>query len=130
MKSGVHSLLQANCHHHITFAKFNLKIHYPPPYIQEAWHYQKANVDQIRQAITEFPWDNRFANIKVNEQMQLFTQIIQNVISNYIPHETITWDDSNPPWIDEKIKKLLLHKNRAFKAYSRDRNNTDSFNKF
>ena len=103
MESGVHSSLHANCHHHITFAKFNLKIHYSPPYEREVWHYQKANVDQIRQAISRFPWDNRLANINVNEQVQLFTQTIINIISNYIPHETITCDDSNPPWIDEKF---------------------------
>ena len=130
MESGVHSSLHANCHHHITFAKFNLKIQYPPPYEQEVWHYRKANVDQIREAISKVPWDNRFANINVNEQVQLFSQTIISIISNYIPHETITCDDSNPPWIDEKIKKLILHKNRAFSAYSRDRNNTDLFNKF
>ena len=94
MESGVHSSLHANCHHHITFAKFNLKIHYSPPYEREVWHYQKANVDQIRQAISRFPWDNRFANINVNEQVQLFTQTIINIISNYIPHKTITCDDS------------------------------------
>ena len=62
--------------------------------------------------------------------MQLFTQTIINIICNYIPHETITCDDSNPPWIDEKIKNLILHKNRAFSAYSWDRNNPDPFNKF
>ena len=62
--------------------------------------------------------------------MQLFTQTIQNIISNYIPHETITCDDRNPPWIDEKIKKLVLHKNRAYNEYSRDKNNTDLLNKF
>ena len=49
---------------------------------------------------------------------------------NYIPHETITCDDRNPPGIDEKIKKLALHKNRAYNAYSRDKNNTDLLNKF
>ena len=62
--------------------------------------------------------------------MQLFTQTFQNVISNYIPHETITCDDRNPSWIDEKIKELVLHKNRAFNAYFRDKDNTDLFNKF
>ena len=95
MKSGIHSSLHSNCHHHIAFAKFNLKIHYPPPYVREVWHYQKANVDQIREAISEFPWGNSFANISVNEQVQLFTQTIQNIISNYIPHETITCDERN-----------------------------------
>ena len=35
IESGVHSSLHSNCHHHITFAKFSLKIHYPPPYERE-----------------------------------------------------------------------------------------------
>ena len=129
MESGVHSSQHSNCHHHITFAKLNLKIHYLPPYEREVWHYQNANVNQIRQAIHEFPWDNRFANISVNEQVQLFNQTSHNIISNYIPHETITCDDRNPPWIDEKIKKLILHKNRAFSEYSRDKNNIDLLEK-
>ena len=59
--------------------------------------------------------------------MQLFTQTFQNIMSNYIPHETITCDDRKPPWIDEKIKKLVPHKNCAFNPYSRDKNNTDLF---
>ena len=112
MESGVHSWLHSNCHYHITFAKFNLKIHYLTPYQGKVWHYQKTNVDQIRQPISEFPWDNCFANINVNEQVQLLTQTFQNTISTYIPYETITCDDKNPPWIDEKIKNLVHHKNR------------------
>ena len=30
MEFGVHPSLHSNCHHQITYAKFNLKIHYPP----------------------------------------------------------------------------------------------------
>ena len=69
MESRVHSSLHLNCHHRRMFAKFNLKIHYPPLYEREVWHYQKANIDRISQAISEFPWDNAFANIGVNEQV-------------------------------------------------------------
>ena len=79
MESGVHSSLHANCHHWITFAKFNLKIHYPPLYEREVWHYQKANDNQIRQVISEFPWDNHFGNISVNEKVQIFIQNIQSI---------------------------------------------------
>ena len=35
-----------------------------------------------------------------------------------------------PPWIDEKMKKLVPHKNCAFNSYSGDKNNTDLFKKF
>ena len=55
-------------------------VHYPSPYEREVRHYQKRNVDQFRQAIIEFPWENCFANINVNEQGELFSQAIQNII--------------------------------------------------
>ena len=32
--------------------------------------------------------------------------------------------------VDDNIKKLVLHKNRAYNAYSRDQNNIELFNKF
>ena len=35
----------------IVFARFNLKVVFPPPYEREVWHYKKANVDHIRKAI-------------------------------------------------------------------------------
>ena len=61
MESGVHSPLYSNCHHQIAYAKFNLKIHYPP-HGREIWHYGKANVDHIRKTINEFPWEREFEN--------------------------------------------------------------------
>ena len=51
MESGENSLLHKNCHHQITYPKFNLNFSYPPPCEREAWHYQKANIENIRKAI-------------------------------------------------------------------------------
>ena len=89
MESGVHSSLHPNCHHQITYAKFNLKIYYPPPYEQEIWHYGKANADHIRKAINEFPQERSFENNSVNEKVNIFNANIKNILSNYIPHETL-----------------------------------------
>ena len=110
MESGVHSSLHPNCHHQITYAKFNLKIHYPPPYEREIWHYGKANVDHIRKAINEFPWETKFENNNVNDKVHIFNATIKNILSNYIPHEKITCDDRDPPWINKNIKQLILEK--------------------
>ena len=57
--------------------------------------------------------------------MQLFTQIIQKIISNH----SLPWDVRNPSWIEEKIKHLVPHKNHTYNAYFRD-SNADLFNKF
>ena len=49
--SCVHSSLHSNCHRQIVFAKFNLHVVYPPPYLREIWHYREANTRLIRRAI-------------------------------------------------------------------------------
>ena len=90
-------VMECGVHHHKTLAKFILKIHHTHPDERELWYYQKANVNQIRQTIIKFPLNSRSCKYQRNEQGQLLTQTIQNIISNYIPHETITWDDRNPP---------------------------------
>ena len=110
MESGVHLLLYPNCHHQITYAKFNLKIHYLPPYEQEIWNYGKANVDHIRKAINKFPWERKFENNSVDEKVNIFNATIKNILSNYIPQETITCNDTNPAWINKNIKQLILEK--------------------
>ena len=56
MESGVHSSVHPNCHHQITYARFNLKIHYPQPYEREIWHYDQEIVDHIRKEVDLFAW--------------------------------------------------------------------------
>ena len=48
VESGVLLSLHPNCHHQISFAKYNLKIHYPPPYFRKVWDYQEGDTKLIR----------------------------------------------------------------------------------
>ena len=97
MESGMHSSLHPNRHHQIAYPKFSLKIYYLPLYEQEIRHYGKANVDHIRRSIDEFVWERCFANTSVNNKVHMSNKTIKIIISNYIPHETITCDDRDPP---------------------------------
>ena len=62
MESRVHSQLHSNCLHQIIYARFDLKIYYPPAYEREIWHYKKANIDIMQLAIREFDWKRPFTN--------------------------------------------------------------------
>ena len=97
MESGVHSTFHQNYHHQIIYAKTNSKVCYPPPYECEIWHYQRANVNQIQQAIVQFSLEKLFGNLNINEMVSLFNGTIKNILSNYIPHKAITCDDKDPP---------------------------------
>ena len=46
--SGVHPSLHSNCHHQITFSRYNLTVEYPPPYERLVWDYNKANTESIK----------------------------------------------------------------------------------
>ena len=121
--SGVHSSLHPNCHHHITHAKLDLKVYYPPPYKRTIWHYNEANPDHIRRSIEFFNWDNAFHNCDINDQVALFNRTILNIMKNFIPQEQRTYDDKDPPWINLGIKMLIKEKDDIFHKLLKDPHN-------
>ena len=67
--------------------------------------------------MNQFSWDNRVSNTDVNQEVHLFNQTIKNILCNFIPHETVSCDDRDSPWINSKIKGLIQEKNIAKKCY-------------
>ena len=105
----------------MTYAKFDLKIHYPPNHEHEVWHYEQANVDHIWKAGDLFLRQKAFINPIINNVGFLFKKTVKNVISSYIPHETVTFDDRDPPWINKNVKLLKLEKNEMYKKYIKEK---------
>ena len=94
------------------------------------WYYERANTELIRRAFDQFDWVRALSNIDVDEKVYIFTKTLLNIIQNFIPHETITCDDRDPPWINKEIKKLILEKNLAFKSYCYSNKSMFFFEKF
>ena len=59
--------------------------------------------------------------------MYLFNKTIRNIITNYIPQETIICNERDPLWINKNIKKLINDKNHAGKYYLQNENNYSTF---
>ena len=122
IESGVHPSLHPNCHHQIVFAKFNLDIVYPPPYEREIWNYLKANIDLIKRAINSFDCEKAFSNIDIDKTISIFNQTIINILCNFIPHETVLFDDRDPSWMNKEIKKLIHKKKSIFNCFRQNNN--------
>ena len=84
MDTGIHPSLHTSCHHQIVYAKFNLKVHYPPPYKREVWRFQKADINLIRRAMNQFNWEGDFFNLNINEMVPVFNATIKNIMANFI----------------------------------------------
>ena len=123
IEPSVHPSLHPNCHHKIVCAKFNLLIHFPPPYSREVWHYKNANTELIKRVIEKIDWQRAFLNTSVNEKV--VNNTVLNILSNFIPHETIVCDDKDPPWFNNKIKALIQTKNTAFNNFRNNSGNSE-----
>ena len=69
---GVLPSLHPNCHHQIIYAKVNFKIFFPPLYEHLVWHYERADVDSIKQSIIDINWEREFFNLNVDLQVDIF----------------------------------------------------------
>ena len=80
------------------------------------------NIDLIKRAINSFDWEKAFSNIDIDNMVSIFNQTIINILCNFIPHETVLFDDRDPPWMNKEIKKLIYEKKNIFKCFRRNNN--------
>ena len=58
-----------------------------------------------------------------------FNKTTKNIFSNFIPHETLTCDDRDPPWINSNIKQPIQEKNDTYRSYILNDKNPQIFHK-
>ena len=61
--------------------------------------------------------------------VHLFNKTIKNILSNYIPHEKITCDDRDSPWINNTNKQLIQEINNTYRIYILSNKNPQIFEK-
>ena len=57
--------------------------------------------------------------------MSIFNNTINNVLSNFIPHKTITCDDKKALKFNKNIINLIKNTNIFYKSHTGNENNTD-----
>ena len=108
---SVHASLHLSCHHQIIYAKFDLKIFYLPPYGRTVLHFKHASsYHHIKRAIDTFDCEYTLNYLEANDQISDFNSAIINIVTNFVPNETITCDDRNLTWMNSAIKTFICGK--------------------
>ena len=68
--------------------------------------------------------------MNIDEMVHLFNRTIKNMSHDFIPHEIITSDDKDPPWIDISIRRLFQDTNEAYKPFKRSNQKSQCFENF
>ena len=54
--------------------------------------------------------------------ISVFNHTIINILCNFIPYETVLFDDRDPPRMNKETKKLIHEKKNIFNCFRRNNN--------
>ena len=72
------------------------------------WNYKKANTESIRKSLESVNWKILFNKKTVNKQVSILNETIINTFSNFVPNKRVTFNDSDPHWMNDYIKNKKL----------------------
>ena len=104
----------------ILILNIHLNIEYPTPYERLFWDYNRANVEGIKKSIESVNWEVMFNNKSVHKQVSIFKEILMNIFSNFTPNKLVTFDDRDPPWMNDFVKSKIKWKNQLYKIYTKN----------
>ena len=113
-KHGVDVTIFDKWHHDIIYGKINIRVPLPPTYVREVW---KANVENIKKAISNLNWNKAFENLAIYEKVALLNQTLLNIFGNYTPNKKIKCDYRQSPWMTNKTKNLLKERSKLTKYF-------------
>ena len=73
--------------------------------------------------------EHTFSNCNPDRQVSVLTKTLLNIMSNFIPNETILVDERDPLWITRKLKSMIQDKNLFYKKYLKP-NSQETFQAF
>ena len=94
---GVHPSLDEHFQHQIIHGKLNVSLPFPPPYERKVWDHSKANVQMIIESINKINWTACFDGLNPTEMVEIFTNSLSEIFSEYIPNKVVKFDDRDPP---------------------------------
>ena len=105
---GARNSLDLFCHHQIFYGKVNFRIPPPLPFERKIWHFNRANTAAIKRSMTNFP---RVRHLSLNTdpdwQVKTFTNILLNIMSNFVPNEVKTICSREPEWFNRNVQKFI-----------------------
>ena len=103
---GVDVSIFDKCHQKIIYGKINIRVPLLLTYVREVWDYEKANIEHIKKAISNFDWNKAFENLSVDEKVDFLNKTLLYIFRNYIRNKKIKCDYRQPPWMTDIIKNL------------------------
>ena len=91
-------------YHCVVFCKFQIQYSKEPNYKRNIWHYDRCDVNELKDAVKNAPWSVMDTYDNVNDAQQYFSALLKNICTEHIPHRSITVRPNDQPWMTEIVE--------------------------
>ena len=120
LKNEIHPSLHTNCSHQVVYTKVGINCPPPPKFNRKIWHYSRADIENMKRSALAFNWADELAHLNLDDQVQLFNDVIFNISENFIPNEFKTFNPKEPPWLTSSCKSLYKKYKKKFRIFARN----------
>ena len=117
--------LHQNIRYHCpVYCVFNFEKCNSGVFTRNIWLYDRGNYEALSSELNETNW-NSLKNDDINIYAQNITDKIITAAKRHIPNENIKVRQSDPPWLNNTIKKMIRERKRLFNKFKSTRNDID-----
>ena len=119
MDSDIEKSLCSSCYHDIIYGKINFKNLLSPPHFKTICDYKNADASSIQRAIENFNWQYEFQTKTINKKVQVFIEVLMNILSNFVPYKLLKFNYKEPLWMNPKMSSSLRKRAKLTKLLLR-----------
>ena len=114
-----HGTLPKIADHDGVIVSFNIQTEKVAPRTKIIYDYKNADVDGLIQYIKEYDFQNNVFCHPVIQQAELYTNVLSDAFSKFVPSKTVTLRQTDAPWCNTFTRLLLRKKNRNYLLYKK-----------
>ena len=117
--------LHQNMRYHCpVYCVFNFEKCNSGVFTRNIWLYDRGNYEDLTIELNETNWNN-LKNDNINIYAQNITDTIISAAKRHVPNKNIKVRQSDPPWLNNTIKKMIRKRKRLFNKFKSTRNDID-----
>ena len=114
-----HGTLHRIADHDGVLVSFNTKSIKPKNKTRKFYDYKNADVEGLIKYIKEYDFENVVFCSSVQNQCEIYTNVLTEAFSKFIPINTVTIRPFQAPWTNSYTRLLLRKKNRNYSIYKK-----------
>ena len=114
-----HGSLHRIADHDGVLVSYNIESKRPKPKTRTIYDYKNADFPGLIQYIKDFDFESTVFSQPIKDQTNIYTDILKNGFSKFVPLKTITIRPQDAPWCNSYTRLLLRKKNRNYKIYKK-----------